>query len=178
MAVIENDDEMEQFIAVGNIPTAKSGMTFLFRGEWKTHPSYGEQFSFFDCTEEVPENEAGIREFLASGVIRGIGPKMAEAIVKKFGKDTLNIIEKEPQRLTEVDGIGEAKAKGIIEGYRAHREFAEVSLFFAGYGIKDVYKRQRQESSHRFLGCVVWSLQNDRACRRRNRCRAFRYQSV
>ena len=48
VAVIENDDEMEQFIAVGNIPTAKSGMTFLFRGEWKTHPSYGEQFSFFD----------------------------------------------------------------------------------------------------------------------------------
>ena len=139
VAVIENDEEMEQFIAVGNIPTAKSGMTFLFRGEWKTHPSYGEQFSFFDCTEEVPENEAGIREFLASGVIRGIGPKMAEAIVKKFGKDTLNIIEKEPQRLTEVDGIGEAKAKGIIEGYRAHREFAEVSLFFAGYGINASY---------------------------------------
>ncbi len=129
VAVIENDEEMEQYIAVGNIPTAKCGMTFLFRGEWKTHPSYGEQFAFFDCTEEVPKNEAGIKEFLASGVIRGIGPKMAEAIVRKFGEETLDIIEREPNRLTEVDGIGEAKAHVIIEGYRAHREFAEISVF-------------------------------------------------
>ncbi len=139
VAVIENDEEMEQYIAVGNIPTAKCGMTFLFRGEWKTHPSYGEQFAFFDCTEEVPKNEAGIKEFLASGVIRGIGPKMAEAIVRKFGEETLDIIEREPNRLTEVDGIGEAKAHVIIEGYRAHREFAEISVFFAGYGISASY---------------------------------------
>ena len=139
VAVIENDEEQEQYIAVGNIPEARCGMTFLFRGEWKTHPAYGEQFSFSECMEEIPENEAGIREFLASGVIRGIGPKMAESIVKKFGDDTLNIIEKEPHRLTEVEGIGEAKAKAVVEGYRAHREFAEVSLFFAGYGISSSY---------------------------------------
>ena len=139
VAVIEDDDEMEQFTAVGNIPTAKCGMTFLFQGEWKNHPTYGEQFAFYDCREEVPKGEAGIKEFLASGVIKGIGPKMAEAIVKKFGEATLDIIEKEPERITEVDGIGAAKAKVIVEGYRTHREFAEISVFFAGYGISASY---------------------------------------
>jgi exodeoxyribonuclease V alpha subunit len=139
VAVIEDDEQMEQFIAVGNIPSAKCGMTFCFRGDWKVHPSYGEQFAFYDCSEEVPRSEAGIKEFLASGVIRGIGPKMAEAIVRKFGEQTLEIMEKEPERLTEVSGIGNAKAKSIIEGYRAHREFAEVSMFFAGYGISASY---------------------------------------
>lgn len=139
VAVVENDDEMEQFIAVGNIPTAKCGMTFCFEGGWKNHPTYGEQFAFSDCREEVPRGEAGIKEFLSSGVIKGIGPKMAEAIVKKFGEQTLEIIEKEPERITEVEGIGQAKAKIIVEGYRAHREFAEISVFFAGYGISSSY---------------------------------------
>lgn len=73
VAVIENDEEMEQYIAVGNIPTAKCGMTFLFRGEWKTHPSYGEQFAFFDCTEEVPKNEAGSKNFWPPGSSGGSG---------------------------------------------------------------------------------------------------------
>ena len=84
VAVIENDDEMDQFIAVGNIPAAKCGMVFSFTGSWKTHPSYGEQFAFVNCSEIVPKNSAGIREFLASGVIRGIGPKLAAAITEHF----------------------------------------------------------------------------------------------
>ncbi len=139
VAVMENDEEMEQFIAVGNMPEAKCGMTFSLRGSWKTHPSYGEQFAFSDCREEVPRDETAIKAFLASGVIKGIGPKMAEAIVKKFGDQTLQVIEKEPDRLKEVEGIGVSKAKLITEGYQAHREFAEISLFFADYGISSSY---------------------------------------
>ena len=139
VAVVENDEQLEQFIAVGNLPAAKCGMTFCFKGEWKNHPSYGEQFAFYDCSEEVPRSEEGIRTFLSSGVIKGIGPKMAEAIVSRFGEKTLEVIEQEPGRLTEVDGIGDSKARLIIEGYRAHREFADISLFFANYGISSAY---------------------------------------
>ena len=73
VAVIENDEEMEQYIAVGNIPTAKCGMTFLFRGEWKTHPSYGEQFAFFDCTEEVPKTKRESKNFWPPGSSGGSG---------------------------------------------------------------------------------------------------------
>ncbi len=139
VAVMENDEQMEQFIAVGNMPQARCGMTFSLRGSWKTHPSYGEQFAFSDCREEMPKDREAIRAFLSSGVIKGVGPKMSEAIVNRFGDRTLEVIEKEPQRLTEVDGIGESKAHLIVEGYQAHREFAEISLFFAGYGISSSY---------------------------------------
>lgn len=139
VAVIEDDENTDQYIAVGNIPTAKCGMTFNFIGDWKVHPSYGEQFAFVNCTEEVPDNQAGIKEFLASGIIKGIGPKMAGAIVSKFGDDTLEIIENSPSRLTEISGIGKAKAEAIHTAYRAHREFAEVSMFFAQYSIAASY---------------------------------------
>ena len=139
VAVMEDDDNMEEFIAVGNIPTAKCGMTFTLTGNWKNHPSYGEQFSFVNCSEDIPKSRAGIREFLASGIIKGIGPKMAEAIVNRFGDETLEIIEKNPDRLFEVSGLGKAKVKTISEGYRAHREFAEVAMFFSGYGISASY---------------------------------------
>lgn len=139
VAVIENDDEMDQFIAVGNIPAAKCGMVFSFTGSWKTHPSYGEQFAFVNCSEIVPKNSAGIREFLASGVIRGIGPKLAAAITEHFGDDTLKIIEESPERLTEINGVGKAKADSISSSYKLHRKFADVSMFFANYGIGAAY---------------------------------------
>ncbi len=139
VAVIEDEENMEQYIAVGNIPTAKCGMIFNFVGDWKVHSSYGEQFAFVNCTEEVPHNQAGIKEFLSSGVIRGIGPKLADLVVRKFGENTLEIIEKEPKRLTQVSGIGKKTAAMIHTSYQAHREFAEVSMFFAQYGIAASY---------------------------------------
>lgn len=139
VAVIENDEEMDQFIAVGNMPTAKSGMLFSFTGNWKNHPSYGEQFSFVNCSEIIPKSSAGIREFLASGVIRGIGAKLAAAITDHFGDDTFKVIEETPQRLTEISGVGKAKAEAIASSYKLHREFADVSMFFANYGIGASY---------------------------------------
>ncbi len=139
VAVVENDDEMEQFTIVGSIPSIKCGMSFSFRGKWVTHPTYGEQFSVSECTEILPDSAVGIREFLSSGVIKGIGPKMARSIVDRFGDKTLEIMEKEPQRLLEIDGIGKAKLKAIEEGFRQHREFAEISMFFANYGINANY---------------------------------------
>ncbi len=135
VAVIEDDEEMDQFIAVGNIPSAKCGMVFEFSGDWKTHHSYGEQFSFVNCREIMPKSATGIREFLASGVIRGIGPKLAAAITQKFGDETLDIISEEPGRLLEISGIGQAKAEAISSSYKLHREFADISMFFANYGI-------------------------------------------
>lgn len=139
VAVIENDEELDQFIAVGNIPSAKCGMAFSFTGDWKTHPSYGEQFAFVNCSEIMPKNRTGIAAFLASGVIRGIGPKKAADIVNHFGEQTLEMLEKEPHRLTEISGIGKATADAAAASYKAHREFAEISLFFSNYGIAASY---------------------------------------
>ncbi|MDD2189839.1 MAG: ATP-dependent RecD-like DNA helicase [Eubacteriales bacterium] len=137
IAVVENDEE--QFTAVGFLPAADRGRTYLFRGQWKNHPTYGEQFSFTEYQEEMPSTYEGIENFLSSGVLKGIGPKTAAAIVRKFGEETFSVIENEPHRLTEVDGIGEKKAAAVTEAFIAHKEFAEVSLFFQQFGITPAY---------------------------------------
>ncbi len=135
VAVFENDEEMEEFVAVGNIPVVRAGMAFELTGEWKTHHVYGEQFSFTNCTEVIPKDTAGIRDLLTSGIISGIGPKTADLILNRFGDRTMKIISEEPERLREIKGIGEKTLQKIVESYREHMEFAEVSIFFASYGI-------------------------------------------
>ena len=133
IAEMETEDEL--VTVVGGLPYAKTGTTYLLRGEYRVHPKYGEQFSFSHAEEAMPTTASGIQEFLASGTIKGIGPKTAAAIVKRFGEDTMEIIESDPDRLTEVDGIGRKKAVQIAESYSAHREFADVALAFGEYGL-------------------------------------------
>ena len=133
IAEMETED---QIVTIkGGLPYAKTGTTYLLKGEFRVHPKYGEEFSFSHAEETLPTSESGIQEFLASGTIKGIGPKTAASIVRKFGDDTLEIIESDPDRLTEVDGIGRKKAVQIAESYSAHREFAEVALAFSEFGL-------------------------------------------
>lgn len=129
------ETENEQLTVVGCIPMAKSGGTYKFTGSFKVHPTYGEQFSFTEYEELMPESEVGIEGFLGSGIIKGVGPKMASLLVKKFGKDTLKVIENEPDRLMTINGIGVKKAEHISKSYMKQREFAEVSVYFQGLGI-------------------------------------------
>ena len=139
VAVVEDDEAMEQFTVTGNIPSLSVGMEYRFRGDWKTHPSYGEQFAVTDCVEIIPKTTAGIKEFLASGAIRGVGPKTAALITGHFGEKTLDIIADNPEKLTEISGIGSSKAEMIAASYRAHREFADIALFFSEYGVAASY---------------------------------------
>ena len=120
---------------MGNMARPRTGRTYRLLGEWKTHPKYGEQFAFSSAEELEPTTEEGIAAFLCSGMIKGVGPKMASAIVKKFGPDTLKIISEEPGRLTEVPGVGKTKAAAIEEGYREHREYADTVLALSAYDI-------------------------------------------
>jgi len=137
IALVETENE--QFTAVGCIPACDRGRTFIFRGDFSTHPKYGEQFVFSDCEEILPSAEEDIETFLASGVLKGIGPKTAASIVRKFGEDTFEIIEKFPERLTEISGIGEKKACAVGETFRANKEFAETALYFRQFGIDSSY---------------------------------------
>lgn len=129
------ETEEEYFTCVGCIAEPRKGATYRLTGEFRVHPGYGEQFSFTACEEVMPEGTDEIRAFLASGTVKGIGPKTAALIVEKFGEDTLRIMEESPERLTEISGIGEKKAKQIGESYAVRREFAGVSLHFQKYGI-------------------------------------------
>ena len=133
MGVFETEEEY--FTCVGCIAEPRKGATYRLTGEFRVHPGYGEQFSFTACEEVMPEGTDEIMAFLASGTVKGIGPKTAALIVDKFGEDTLRIMEESPERLTEISGIGEKKAKQIGESYAVRREFAGVSLHFQKYGI-------------------------------------------
>ena len=137
IAVIETPEE--QFTAVGYLPSCAKGRSYLLRGEWKTHPTYGEQFAVSQFEEAMPSTEEAIEEFLASGVLKGIGKKTAAAMVQRFGEATFAIIEKEPHRLAEIPGIGEKKAEAVSEAFHSHREFAEITLYLQQYDIHALY---------------------------------------
>ncbi len=137
VAVAEMRDE--QFTVVGALPDFCQGRTYVLTGEWRIHQIYGEQFVFSAFREVMPTSVSGIEGFLASGVLKGVGKKTAAAIVAKFGEDTLRVIEETPEKLTQVAGIGQAKAAAMHEAYLAHREFAEVALYFQQYDIGSEY---------------------------------------
>ena len=94
------ETEEEQFTAVGNLLQPREGASYVLRGKFTVHPKFGEQFQISEWEETMPEGETEIIAFLASGAIKGIGPKIAVSIVEKFGADTFKIIEEEPGRLT------------------------------------------------------------------------------
>ncbi|MDO5414382.1 MAG: ATP-dependent RecD-like DNA helicase [Bacillota bacterium] len=137
VAVFET--EIEAFTAVGNLPSVGVGRSYVLTGEFIEHPTYGEQFSIKGFEEVMPSTEDGIREFLSSGVMKGIGRKTAAAIVSRFGKDALRVIEEEPDKLTEISGIGEKTADKIAEAFAKHREFANVTLYLQQFGISANY---------------------------------------
>ena len=133
VAVFELDEDY--FTIVGNIPGAASGKSYRIQGEFIEDPRYGEQFKVSSFEETMPSTKEGIKDFLASGTIKGVGRKTAAAIVAKFGEDTFDIIENHPERLTEVSGIGNKVAQRISEAFALHREFARVSMTLQQYGI-------------------------------------------
>ncbi|MGI6752013.1 MAG: ATP-dependent RecD-like DNA helicase [Anaerovoracaceae bacterium] len=139
IVVIENEEGGERFTAVGSLPGVEKGRYFSLLGDWKVHPIYGEQFTFSEYREEMPTSSEGIEGFLGSGLLKGIGKKTAAAMVRKFGTDTLRIIQEAPERLTEISGIGPVKAKAIEEAFRSHREFAAIVLYFQQFGISAGY---------------------------------------
>ncbi len=126
IAVFESDTE--QFYAVGYMPRPMVGRRYELTGEWTVHPRYGEQFAFSSYEEPEPATSDGILSFLASGIIKGVGPSTAAAIVKAFGDEALKIIAETPARLTEVSGIGKVKAAAIAESYAEHREYANTVM--------------------------------------------------
>ncbi len=137
VAYAENGDY--ECTVVGTLPAAVKGRLFALRGKWTNHPRFGEQFSFSEFEELLPETEDGILEFLSSGVLRNVGPKTAHAIVSRFGDSTLRVIEESPGRLTEVAGIGPKKAAAIAEAYALQKEFAEISLFLQKFDISPAH---------------------------------------
>ena len=128
-------DDGDYYTVVGNFPRASKGLRFRMVGKTIEHQSYGEQFSIRECEEVLPTGKDAIFDFLSSGIIKGVGPSTAAAIVAKFGDDTLRIMGEEPERLAEVSGIGEKTMAKIALSYANHSEFIAVSMAFQKYGV-------------------------------------------
>lgn len=114
---------------VGALLGAQAGESLRMEGRWGSHPQYGKQFTVENYTTLLPATIQGIRRYLGSGLVKGIGPVFADRITQHFGLDTLQIIEDEPKRLIEVPGLGPKRTKKIADAWEEQKAIKEVMLF-------------------------------------------------
>ncbi|KPU44727.1 ATP-dependent RecD-like DNA helicase [Oxobacter pfennigii] len=141
----------EIITVVGYVPVINEGQSVRIKGAWVNHPEYGQQLKIDFFEEVLPTDISAIEKYLASGLINGIGPATAKRMVDYFKEDTLDVIEYNPIRLTEVEGIGEKKAKLIAESFSEQRELKNVMVFLQTYGISGanaikIYKKYGQNA--------------------------------
>jgi exodeoxyribonuclease V alpha subunit len=120
---------------VGALPGVRVGEVVEVEGEWEAHPQHGRHLRVTTCTPHAPVTPEGLKKYLGSGVIKGLGPKTAERIVDRFGEQTLAIIELEPERLTEAPGVGATMRDRIIAGWAEQREIRDVMLFLQSHEV-------------------------------------------
>jgi exodeoxyribonuclease V alpha subunit len=121
--------------AVGPLLGAQVGESLRMRGRWASHPKYGKQFEVFSYTTVLPATAQGIQRYLGSGLIKGIGPVMAERMVSHFGVDIMHVIEDEPGRLIEVDGLGPKRTAMITAAWAEQKAIKEVMVFLQSVGV-------------------------------------------
>jgi exodeoxyribonuclease V alpha subunit len=125
----------ELVTVVGSLLGAQPGEALRLRGRWGSHPQYGRQFQVEDYTTVLPATVQGIRRYLGSGLIKGIGPKLAEKIVDHFGVAALEVIETAPERLVEVPKLGPKRSELITKAWEEQKAIKEVMVFLQGIGV-------------------------------------------
>lgn len=135
----------------GSLLDVPVGSVLLCEGDWRVDARYGQQFVVDSWTEVMPATIYGIEKYLGSGLVKGIGPVFAKSIVSKFGTDTLNIIDNEPDRLLEVPKLGRKRVERIKESWEKQKDIKEVMVFLQGYGVSTafaakIYRKYEKES--------------------------------
>ena len=120
---------------VGNMPDVHVGSVLYLGGTWRINGKYGRQFQMETFEETLPATVYGIEKYLGSGLVKGIGPKFAKRIVQKFGKDTLEVIETDPDKLLEVYGIGQTRVNRIKKSWQEQKEIKNIMLFLQGHDV-------------------------------------------
>ncbi|MFC1863160.1 ATP-dependent RecD-like DNA helicase [Thermodesulfobacteriota bacterium] len=124
---------------VGNIISPTPGEILSIKGSWTNHPKFGRQLTVESHSIKIPATISGIKKYLGSGLIRGIGPVMASRIVKEFGKKTLDIIENRIEKLQEIEGIGPKRVEMIQEAWLEQKEVRDVMIFLQSHGVGSGY---------------------------------------
>lgn len=132
-------DHTDLVTLVGTMLEVPVGSVLLCEGDWKIDRKYGQQFMVQSFEEVMPATVYGIEKYLGSGLVKGIGPKFAQLIVRQFGTDTIEVIETDIERLYEVPGIGKKRVEKIRESWEKQKDIKNVMLFLQGYGVSTAY---------------------------------------
>jgi exodeoxyribonuclease V alpha subunit len=151
VARVATDRSSDLLTVVGPLLGAQPGERLRLSGRWTSHPQYGRQFEVQGYETVLPATVQGIRRYLGSGLIKGIGPKMAERIVDHFGEGTLQVIEEKPGRLVEVPGLGPKRTEMITAAWEEQQAIKQVMVFLQGVGVSTslgvrIYKTYRDEA--------------------------------
>lgn len=142
VAQLKESGRQELTCIVGSMPDLKPGETIRCQGAWKNHLVYGRQFIVSSHRIEAPADLIGIKKYLGSGLIKGIGHKYANRIVEKFATNTLEIIDKTPERLLEVEGVGKKRVEKIRECWEEQKSIRDVMIFLQGHGVSPAYAQK------------------------------------
>jgi exodeoxyribonuclease V alpha subunit len=164
---LERDGEV--VTVVGTLAGVPAGASLRLVGRFETNARFGAQFKITHYTEVAPATLEGLRRYLGSGLIKGIGPELASRIVDRFGIETLEVLDREPARIGEVPGIGQSRARAVRDAWSAQRAVREVMVFLQGYGVSPafaarIYKRYGAASIARVrenpyrLAFDVWGI--------------------
>src|SRR5829696_1863968 len=151
VARVATNRSSDLLTVIGPLLGAQPGESLRLQGRWTSHPQYGRQFQVETYQTVLPATIQGIRRYLGSGLIKGIGPKMAERIVDHFGETTLEVIEQAPGRLVEVPGLGPKRTGMITAAWEEQRAIKEVMVFLQGVGVSTslavrIYKTYQDEA--------------------------------
>ncbi len=133
--VVELNSSGELITAVGSLADASAGEELTLFGRWDTHATFGRQFRFSDCKRSLPDSTAKLYRYLASGTIKGVGPKTALKIIERFGDDTLDVLENSPERLSVIVGISKQKALDIGSEFNRQYSMRKIMIELESYGI-------------------------------------------
>lgn len=142
---------VEPILVTGVFSELRIGFQFEIEGEWFQHPKYGKQFKCVSWCEILPVDIRGMKIYLSSGLIKGVGPYLADNIVDRFQKETFHIFETDIDRLLEVSGIGPKKMEKIKQSWKEHCAIRDIYIYLQKYGVTPnltmkIYKRYRQDS--------------------------------
>ena len=139
VAKLREKEKKELTTIIGNLSGINPGESLKLTGKWVHNKRFGEQFQVESFEVTVPATLHGIQKYLASGLIKGVGPIMSERIVEKFGLDTLEVIEKTPEKLSGVEGIGPKRISMIRKAWEEQKEIKEIMIFLQGHGVSAAY---------------------------------------
>lgn len=129
----------EVVTVTGHLPDLQAGEQVLLDGSWGFHQKFGRQFVAEKATSQLPSSALGIKKYLGSGLIKGIGPKFAERLVDRFKEQTLEVIDKEPNRLFEVSGVGARRVQLITDAWQEQKEISRVMVFLHEHEISSAF---------------------------------------